>query len=232
MSWGEPASKAAQQERPECLPIVPGGSRPNAAVMYLLAVGRTNEFKQSLESLKSNYLLAFPYPVIVFYEEENGPALASVMKETLEIWNDTTFEPITLSFPDDFDGPKVNNDTKYSSIPFYDRYPGYQHMIRFWFRSVFEHPRVRKLDYYLRLDTDSFILAPVTYDLFKFMRAHSLHYGYRAGTKDPSWVLGGLSEFVESYVNSNGVKPLNGFTAYSTPGADGPTYYNNFEVSF
>ena len=39
---------------------------------------------------------------------------------------------------------------------------GYQHMSRFWMRTIFEHARVAALDFYLRLDTDSLVVLVLT----------------------------------------------------------------------
>lgn len=46
-------------------------------------------------------------------------------------------------------------------------------MIRFWMKSIFERPEIKKLDYYMRLDTDSFILTPVEFDLFKAVKVNA-----------------------------------------------------------
>jgi len=42
---------------------------------------------------------------------------------------------------------------------------GYQHMSRFWMKTIFQHARVAELEFYLRLDTDSLLLSPLL-DLF------------------------------------------------------------------
>lgn len=44
---------------------------------------------------------------------------------------------------------------------------GYNHMIRFWMRNLFELPEIGALDYYMRLDTDSYILSPIHFDIFR-----------------------------------------------------------------
>jgi hypothetical protein len=44
---------------------------------------------------------------------------------------------------------------------------GYNHMIRFWMTYFFDQPDIQKLDYYMRLDTDSFILSKIKFDIFQ-----------------------------------------------------------------
>jgi hypothetical protein len=40
-------------------------------------------------------------------------------------------------------------------------------MIRFWMTYFFDQPDIQKLDYYMRLDTDSFILSKIKFDIFQ-----------------------------------------------------------------
>ena len=54
---------------------------------------------------------------------------------------------------------------------------GYGHMASWYFGEIFAHPRVRGLDYYARLDTDSKVTSPIRYDLFAFMRDNGFSYG-------------------------------------------------------
>jgi hypothetical protein len=48
---------------------------------------------------------------------------------------------------------------------------GYHQMIRFWFADVFDLPTMRNVEYYMRLDDDSEILAPMV-NVFELMRSH------------------------------------------------------------
>ena len=102
---------------------------------------------------------------------------------------------------------------------------------------MFEHPAVRKLDYFWRLDTDSFILAPVRQDLFRFMAERDLKYGFRVEMRDTPDVTDGLEDFVEAYMASHPAAAeqaeRNGLLL--TPPEDrvvegAAMYYNNFEV--
>ena len=59
----------------------------------------------------------------------------------------------------EFDFPKGVTNESITGIPD-NRWKnkwGYKHMITFWWKNVFEHPQIQKLDFYCRLDTDSYI---------------------------------------------------------------------------
>ena len=111
--------------------------------------------------------------------------------------------------------------------------------ISFWFENIFQHPALRGLEYGWRLDTDSFILSPVRYDVFALMRARRYAYGYVSLEEDTPSVTHLLWEEVEEHlarhqlaaaVAADGrlVMPRRD----DMPRTPVPTYYNNFEVSF
>lgn len=50
---------------------------------------------------------------------------------------------------------------------------GYNHMIRFWMTYFFDQPDIKGLDYYMRLDTDSFILSKIEFDIFQEVQVYS-----------------------------------------------------------
>ena len=64
------------------------------------------------------------------------------------------------------------------------------HCTTVWHSSDPATGACRQLDYYCRLDTDSRINAPVPIDMFNYMAANGLHYGFvRRSTE-----RGGLAE--------------------------------------
>ena len=51
-------------------------------------------------------------------------------------------------------------------------------MCRFHAKTLYDQPILVGLQYVLRLDDDSFILKPVSYDIFRLMRDRRILYGY------------------------------------------------------
>lgn len=73
---------------------------------------------------------------------------------TAEQWTDMIdLEPIVFKFPDGYD-----SDVAFKAGIVYAKvYPGYQHMISFWWKHVFELPVMQQYRYYMRMDSDFFI---------------------------------------------------------------------------
>ena len=127
-------------------------------------------------------------------------------------------------------------------------------MCAFFSSAVFTHPALRGYTYYMRLDTDSFIDAPLCYDPFEVMHVRQRVYGYRFIGMDPPQVTHGMWSFVDKYARShpeaenrlqmNGWKWPDGRDVATEPGlgesgegawpeaenAFYPGYYNNFEI--
>ncbi len=68
---------------------------------------------------------------------------------------------------------------------------GYQNMCRWNFLQLVRHPRIQALDYYCRLDTHSFVRSPLGHDVFDFMAARRLKYGFVVAEEEPAHVITG-----------------------------------------
>ncbi|EPZ31145.1 nucleotide-diphospho-sugar transferase [Rozella allomycis CSF55] len=111
---------------------------------------------------------------------------------------------------------------------------GYKKMIRFWFYEILYEDIVKQFDYYLRLDTDSFIHSPILEDPFEFMNFNNKSYAYRLITDEMPFVIEGLMDFVDNYIKSH--ETLAKTNNLYIPGPDKrkdygcPQFYNNFEI--
>lgn len=125
------------------------------------------------------------------------------------------------------------------------------------------HPRLlssnngQGVTYYMRLDSDSYILNPLCSDPFERMHQRNKIYGYRSIGMDPESVTHGMWEYVQQYSASHTFTPSvgsdgnnseiasspiqigtqltrNSFTfpppPLSTTQDRFPGYYNNFEI--
>ena len=178
-------------------------ARPRAAVVYL--VGPREEDMAALEeSVQAvERLLLLPhgncYPLFFFRESWEGGAgagaqarvRAAAAAERTRVQME--FLVADMSFPAGFDA------SRYASLHSKRSAWGYQHMSRFWVRTVFEHPRVAALDFYLRLDSDSLLLSPVL-DLFQDAALRGIKYGYRMAGKDWRGRHQGLWRFHRDFV--------------------------------
>jgi len=104
-------------------------------------------------------------------------------------------------------------------------------MIRFWFISIFQHPRIKKLDYLMRLDVHSFIKSKWPTDPFLYMKQNQKVYAYHEIAVDADWVTVGLYEFVLDYKKRHHIAEDH-FPEISISGRRDwyPMYQNNFEI--
>ncbi|KAJ7243823.1 nucleotide-diphospho-sugar transferase [Mycena haematopus] len=78
-------------------------------------------------------------------------------------------------------------------------WPAYHHLCAFFSYKIFNHPRIRDLTYYLRLDDDSEVREPACFDPFEYMHVHNKSYAFRASPPDAGWVTEGMWPFVSNY---------------------------------
>ena len=187
-------------------------------IVYLV---RTSEedltnLNKSLKLLDEN-LLKFSActDVILFHE----PSFAGYRQKVHELENgNVIFQQITFPEPPEgtpeiFPHPIPEQVAK-GNLGFSI---GYRHMCWFFSGGMYEQVIMGNYKYYLRLDTDSYILTPLKYDLFEFMENGKFKYGYieEAIQIDNPAVVEGLFEYTGATIS--GLE-------------EGKMYYTNFEV--
>jgi hypothetical protein len=153
--------------------------------------------KLSLSLLDLNFNNRFQYPVVIFHEDFDETLMEQICRSTR---SKVYFEPVHFEVPSFLSKTEIPEFRPDSSI-------GYRHMCRFFAVSVFEHPALRGYDWYWRLDTDSFILNRVDYDVFRFLQEHDFSYGYMTMDTDFPEVTKGLWDVTKAYIETNNIKP-------------------------
>ncbi|KAF7349032.1 Glycosyltransferase family 15 protein [Mycena venus] len=83
-------------------------------------------------------------------------------------------------------------------------WPAYHHMCAFFSYKIFNHPRIKDLTYYLRLDDDSYVRAPgACFDPFEYMHIHNKSFAFRDDPVDAGWVTEGMWPFVSNYAQNH-----------------------------
>ena len=93
---------------------------------------------------------------------------------------------------------------------------GYRHMCRFFSGEMYFEKILFDYEYYLRLDTDSYILSKLEFDIFEFIKKKSGVYGY--------------IEPAVQYDNPKVIKGLWKLFNYPPEIPEGKIYYTNFEI--
>lgn len=187
---------------------------------------------RSLILLYKNVKCSKNYPVVVFHDDINQVNISRLMVElhrSLGYMPDLSFEYLEFKFPDGFkfDESLVDHETSLNEFKL-----GYRHMCRFQCHGIYAHPRLMNYDYYWRLDSDSFILGPVDFDVFDQLFENNYEYAY-VGDEDREvprvakdlWMT--TNKWLnESKINRNNIdgKLVNGEWDYNL-------FYTNFEIS-
>ncbi|CAF0734293.1 unnamed protein product, partial [Didymodactylos carnosus] len=112
-------------------------------------------------------------------------------------------------------------------------YSGYYHMCQFNAIMLHKHPLITYFDYYWRLDSHSYIMTNINYDLFDFMRINHLKYGFIMVDEDADHYLTNLWETFTDYLKHHCLSPsenirqaqTNFFAQYNMK-----IIYNNFFI--
>jgi hypothetical protein len=207
-------------------------------VVYLAGNSEDNikDFYKSLSLLYENYLQTFNCDVVVFHEKKFISRLPDLIKTFPNI--SFKFFEIEFKLPN-YPASILENILEYFPHPTHGNGPiawghpgfslGYRHMCNFFSGELYQQVGLNDYDYYMRLDTDSYILKKVTYNVFDMMRHHDAIYGFigAAVQIDNSKVVEGLWEYCKKFSDlSEHVKDK--LKILNIP--SGKMYYNNFEI--
>ncbi|OIP76251.1 MAG: hypothetical protein AUK06_00285 [Parcubacteria group bacterium CG2_30_36_18] len=193
-----------------------------AAIIYLAnsAPKYIADLKLSLSSLDVNFNDQFRYPVIIFHRDFSEALIQDIRKATR---SNTRFEKVKFEIPDFLNKAEIPERCFGFDIE-------YRHMCRFFSGLVYRHPGLKDYDWYWRLDTDSFLLSKIDYDVFYFMQKHNYMYGYITMLKDRPETVKGLWDLTKKYIRENKIQPT--FLHKFTLGGvwNRTIYYTNFEI--
>jgi len=197
------------------------------AILVTTDVPRLKLFAKNLPGILSN-LNCFRYPIIVFLSG-SIPEAKQLIQDSLSesIANLFEFFPFNEELPNGLDKDFLRK----VGVPHMNRFPGYHLMCSFWAHEVFHHPRVKDLQYYMRLDTDSIITSKIPFDIFDLFQRNDWKYGYVFFRTDDKYLTWGMWEFMKIYQTAH---EITSNVIYPSPEEYGdvavPIYYNNFEI--
>ncbi len=201
----------------------------NAAIIYLVndSPRSIEQFVRSLTLLRLHFLNKWPYPVFAFVESGFSDPLKEIICKRSGV--PVRYYELEFRFPEWIDANQVPDDV--CGFPV-----GYRHMCRFFAVGVYTLPIMRGLEWYWRLDTDSFILSEVPYDLFVYMKENEFSCGYINRLDEvfevPD-VVQGLWGATEQFsaLSQIGQRKMSRFKKKNPKGWDYGIYYTNFEIA-
>jgi hypothetical protein len=181
-------------------------------IVYLVRSSEDDliDFNKSLSLLEKN-LIPFTDNVdlVVFCEKS-----FEKFKSRVETQLDIKYQLIEFNLPD-YPKEILDNIPEFFPHPTHGNGPvawghpgfsmGYRHMCRFFSGEMYKFDVIKNYDYYLRLDTDSFIHTPLNYDIFEWAKENECYYGFIAPAvqQDNEKVVEGLWDFVNQVYPNN-----------------------------
>lgn len=167
---------------------------------------------KSLELLYANFNNQFGYPVRIFIEKDFPKEMIKSLSHR--------FRSLSFTY---IDFPEVSVEIKDNTVFGY----GYRHMCNFLFQGILKY--VSSLDWYMRLDTDSFIIDKIDYDIFQYLEKNGKIYGYVAEALEHPSACEQIEPFFLDLSNTYG----RGFIDYFLDNQNKynlKNLYNNFEI--
>lgn len=88
----------------------------------------------------------------------------------------------------------------------YGNMPSYHSMCRFYSGYFFEHPLVKKLDWYWRVEPEVDFYCDLTYDPFIEMEKHGKKYGYTIAIKELIDTVPNLFRYTKKFIRDNQIE--------------------------
>ena len=196
----------------------------NAAIVYLTRLNDLWILRHSIKFLFTNFNKEHNYPVVVFYDDLTPMAISSLLGELnadLGYFPDIKFEKLSFALPED-----VSTEESSYTLPLTQFRMGYRHMCRFFGGQIFHHPALANYKFYMRLDSDSFILSKITRDPFQHMKDQGYEYAFmEREEKDAPWACEGLWDSTKQFIDSNRTRMENPPTEWNLE-----VYNTNFEI--
>ena len=201
--------------------------KPTGAIAILIGENYT-KLALRLSSIDEHLLDNYENHVIIFHTAyPSSSDISRVFKATKRYVMFLNVDREFISFPTGFN--------PYSTDPTWSKRGkwNYHHMIRFWFKLIFELPELQQYDYIMRLDDDSQLLG-TWFDVFSVMNQRNAVYFANKQLVDYEDGLPGtmkLKEICFTYKKTANIsledpKRLESAFVRNTI----KTYYNNFEV--
>jgi len=202
----------------------------SAAILYLCC-GSKEEFREliaSLYLLNDNFLsLHGDYPILLFLEEGTYPDGGISQLPSL-----SSLSVHTFTFPSP---PPPKNGTTHEEIEervYLDEAKtmsfslGYRQMCRFFSFGFLQNEVIAQYDVIWRIDTDSFLFAPIQHDVFRIFEQSNADYAYLHLGKEAKPFTVGLHDV---YAQSG--LPLSAYNKVFAQGGDPDLlFYTNFEI--
>ena len=207
--------------------LAAAAGRQSGVILYKLGPKESelDNLVLSLTQLTTYFNGAYRYPIVVAHDLPFKAGVRQRVRDAATGAPSLTFVRVRNELPPWL--PKEEVPATVLGFPV-----DYRYMIRWKAGLMWEMPELSSYEYVWMLDTDAFILGPISYDPFAVMAAANATYGYIDVNVETPEVAGGLADCVEEYLADHPrVRPTL-LRKYKSGGKwDGSKFYTNFQVA-
>ena len=202
----------------------------NGVIVYMSREEDCGLLYSSILLLYKNFNSKYRYPIVVFHDNITKMTVSKIL---VSLYNELGFVPkiqwefLRFEHPD-----HVSTDEKMYDPPLSRFWMGYRHMCRFQSGEIYKHPALMNYDWYWRLDSDSFILSEINYDVFEYMDKNEYEYAFlKEYRKDCGFVTVNLWETTKKFMRENSITPLSLNDKLKNGDWECDIFYTNFEIA-
>ena len=204
--------------------------RQSGVIVYKLGPKATEveHLRLSLRLLMRHHNRIFRYPILIAHDDD-AKLDAAQREELVEVARgaELRFVRLSVALPSWISDRSVPEQVLGFPV-------AYRHMIRWKVGLLWEMEEVQRYEYVWSLDTDAFLLGPISYDVFGWMKARNASYGYVDVNVETPQVADGLSDCVDAFLRRRPkLSPtmLHRFRSRRDRRWDGSKFYTNFQVA-
>ncbi|PWA00539.1 hypothetical protein BB558_003409 [Smittium angustum] len=214
-------------------PILQKEKNLKAAIVGLVRNSDMYSITESIRQLDDRFNKNFNYPIILLndepFTEEFKHKVQTVTKANITFG---LVEGESWGYPPWVDQEKAKEERETAKY-MYAKSESYRFMCRFQSGFIFNHPLLKDLDYYWRIEPDVKYFCDIEYDPFKYMRDNKLMYGWVIAFNELMDTVRTLwdktVDFMEEFPQHI---PENNFLEYvkNKRGYNGCHFWSNFEI--
>ena len=201
--------------------LAPGKlGKANAAFVMLCRNSEIEGVLNSIQSMERHFNQWYNYPWIFLNNDEFTEEFKAAVLQHTHSDSDIQFGKIDAQ---DWDFPNdVDQDELYEWIELqgdrkilYGNMVSYHKMCRFYLGKFYQHPLVKKLDWYWRVEPDVEFFCDLTYDPFLEMEKRGKKYGFNVMLPDLYYSIPGLFRHVQAFIKQRGITPKSSWRLFT-----------------
>ncbi|GEQ67395.1 hypothetical protein JCM33374_g1059 [Metschnikowia sp. JCM 33374] len=183
--------------------------RANAAFVMLARNSEVNDVVSSMKSMERHFNQWFNYPWVFLNDEEFDDEFKEAVQKTTKAEVEFGLvPPEQWNFPSDVDRTELSEwiEGQGDRSIMYGNMESYHKMCRFYSGHFYDHPLVRKRDWYWRVEPEVQFFCDLTYDPFIEMEKRNKTYGFTITIEELYYTAPSLFKTTKAFIKENNIE--------------------------